>query len=1415
MPLTVDQLRDSIDHGLGPDALTLSVGQLDSKSASALAELALPGATLRLAISDPKTAVTPTQDGCGFVVAGTGVDLPFRGLPASLHLFVQGGEADFTLTAQAVAGWHLADALTPLAGRGIGAVPLGPSTKPALTLRSHAGDAQNPPGLFLDAVVDLKAISGDLATLVGIGNPHVAGTIDLVRRGSILLGLDVHEADTRTIDLGLFKVDVGIGVSLQLVYDPTTETFEALPTLLVDAALPVTIAGSQVVIGAEIIDLEHPIVLVAELADRGAVGLGDLAALMPLPNAGGKPDLGKLLPSGITAPSTVTEAAVTIAVDPHGTPRVPYVRLDFSQALSWTIWDDGKGRPLTATLERLTAAVSDPLGAHAVPVLEVEGSVGLGNAGTLELAARAAADWEVSAYLREGTTLLISEVLETFTHRSDDVHGLAIDALTVLIAAHTYDFEITLADDWSVAVGSSSFAIQEVEVALSDIACHLGGHLLIAGLPILVEADRGAPGEGWTFGGAALAPIPLDGMLGWLQSLLQVVHPLPATGLALGELAIAFTDGAKFAFHCSVLDDSKDWADLWLLATKDAGGWEHAFVAELKLHVGLDDLPLVGAHLAALGAPTLEGAVWSHTSRMFKQDELAKIAAALPGSPGAPATDLAAGMGFHANLAIGAATMPLGGPVDTIGPPPPPVPATGYKPAAPVDTTIWYALQKTFGPVQLERVGLRFKNDTAYLLVDGALEAGPLALALRGLGVGVDLTTYTPDFTIDGLDVGFNAGGIDLSGGLVRRAVTDSKGKQLTEYAGALTIKVGTYSIAAVGAYADDGGQPSFFVYAALTSPPLGGPSFFYVTGVAGGLGYNRGLNLPTVDQITGFPLISVISPEGDGGPLAKAGADPLQKLDAFGSWVTITPGDAWFAAGVRFTSYEMITSTAVLAVTLGPRVLVSLLGLSAMSIPTSEPEPIAYAEVALVAVLDVEEAILRVDAKLTPSSYVISRDARLTGGFAFYVWFDTGDFVVTFGGYNPQFDKPAQYPDVPRLGLNWKVSDELSITAATYFALTPAAIMAGGSLSAVWQSGSLRAWFDVEANFLLMWKPFRYAIQASVSLGATFTLDLWFFSVTVSIHVGVDLELWGPPFGGTATVDLDIISFTVRFGAGSPVAPPLTMDEFVKFFLPHAQDGSGAVLCANQISAGLLRDRTPATTKVQSATTAVDTVPLSWMVNPAELDMQLTCAVPVRAVAFADPAGTLEDDGVTAPTLGVPAMAAAHDDWDSSFTITITKAGAKDASLAYQHLRFRPVRQAAAKAVWGVDDINDSAQAPKALSSDQTLPGAVFGVRVTAQTPKLHFLQDAALATLAYGEAPVFPVAMTSGDAPALQPLQTPGQKVADTIAKDTSTRASVVRAFRGRGHGATLDPSTISVVHLTAGSDALLEEPRVAVLS
>ncbi len=66
---------------------------------------------------------------------------------------------------------------------------------------------------------------------------------------------------------------------------------------------------------------------------------------------------------------------------------------------------------------------------------------------------------------------------------------------------------------------------------------------------------------------------------------------------------------------------------------------------------------------------------------------------------------------------------------------------------------------------------------------------------------------------------------------------------------------------------------------------------------------------------------------------------------------------------------------------------------------------------------------------------------------------------------------------------------------------------MAGGSLSATWSSGGIKAWFNVQADFLMVYQPFHYYLNASVDIGASFRISLIFTHITISIHVGASLE--------------------------------------------------------------------------------------------------------------------------------------------------------------------------------------------------------------------------------------------------------------------------------------------------------------------
>ena len=89
---------------------------------------------------------------------------------------------------------------------------------------------------------------------------------------------------------------------------------------------------------------------------------------------------------------------------------------------------------------------------------------------------------------------------------------------------------------------------------------------------------------------------------------------------------------------------------------------------------------------------------------------------------------------------------------------------TGTSTPAGTDSTKWFAVQRAFGPVQLDRVGARYDAGALWLVLDGSLSLGGLSLSLMGLGVGSELSTFDPKFHLDGLGLAFAEGGVEIAG---------------------------------------------------------------------------------------------------------------------------------------------------------------------------------------------------------------------------------------------------------------------------------------------------------------------------------------------------------------------------------------------------------------------------------------------------------------------------------------------------------------------------------------------------------------------------------------------------------------------------------------------------------------------------
>ncbi len=488
----------------------------------------------------------------------------------------------------------------------------------------------------------------------------------------------------------------------------------------------------------------------------------------------------------------------------------------------------------------------------------------------------------------------------------------------------------------------------------------------------------------------------------------------------------------------------------------------------------------------------------------------------------------------------------------------------------------WIPVSRNFGPLHCRQIGLGFDNEKFLLGVgyDGGVALGPLNIDLDHLTIDIPLKE-PQNFSkyklgLEGLDVSYAGGPISISGGFLK---SQKEKDGPIEYSGMALIKAADFTVTGFGSYAVIANEPSLFIFAVLHKD-LGGPSCFHVTGLAAGFGYNRQLKLPPIEEVHNFPLVrGALEDDYFGSNPDQSIVGAMEKLR---DYIPPSVGDYWFAVGIRFSSFEMIQSFALLSVSFGHDVEIALLGMSTLTVPrdAKEGEAIVYAELAIKAVIRPEEGTIAIEGRLTDESYIFSKDCHLTGGFAFYTWLTgphAGDFVVTLGGYHPLFKRPDHYPIVPRLAINWQVNSEITINAELYFALTPSCLMAGGKLSAVYQSGSIKAWFIAYADFLLSWKPFYYRVNMGIEIGveASLRISLGFCSIGISInlHLNVELHIWGPEFAGILEVDLSVISFTIRFGPSKALPDPLTAKEFVDTFLPPPRE-----VIVTQINSGLIR---------------------------------------------------------------------------------------------------------------------------------------------------------------------------------------------------------------------------------------------------
>ncbi len=428
----------------------------------------------------------------------------------------------------------------------------------------------------------------------------------------------------------------------------------------------------------------------------------------------------------------------------------------------------------------------------------------------------------------------------------------------------------------------------------------------------------------------------------------------------------------------------------------------------------------------------------------------------------------------------------------------------------------------------------------------------------------------------------------------------------------------------------------TFFVYVTLsaasgTGIPLGP---IQITGLVFGYGYNRRAKIPTIENVAEFPLVKMVM--GQGGyqkedttfelqnQLAKPIEDPVSILEKMKDHIVPELGQQFACAGVRFTIAGTIDCFALMVVQWGDnKIEISLLGLARFRQPRdTTARAICYVELQILMTIKPSEGTFKLQALLSNNSWIINQDCKLTGGFALFAWFGDehkGDLVITLGGYHPRFRRPDHYPVVPRLGLNWPVNDNLSIKGGLYLAYTPSCGMLGAKLEATFHSGRISAWFTAYLDVIINWSPIFFEAELGISL----RVEARFFLTSLSVTIAASIQMWGPPVGGIAHINLTVVKFDIEFGTPRPRKLELieTWQQFCHSFLNLEGGDSRPVtvpvpafpVVQPNLAAGRNNlNNLPNALRKESKPKPEDGI---WKVRADELELAATAAVPVTTL--------------------------------------------------------------------------------------------------------------------------------------------------------------------------------------------------------
>ena len=309
-------------------------------------------------------------------------------------------------------------------------------------------------------------------------------------------------------------------------------------------------------------------------------------------------------------------------------------------------------------------------------------------------------------------------------------------------------------------------------------------------------------------------------------------------------------------------------------------------------------------------------------------------------------------------------------------------------------------------------------------------------------------------------------------------------------YAGGLALDIlgiGVSAVVIIDTQVQQSGWALFASLGATFSTPLPIGFGFTLIGVGGLLAVNRTMNIEGLAAgLKTGAADAILFPDD----LLE---DAAAILDGLEQWFPTQPATTVFGPIVQIGWGNPTLISAQLGVVIAlPDLIIVLLGSVEILLPTPEEAVIAL-RMDILGAVDIPASEVAVAASIHDSSLL--EIFELSGDMAFFARLaEAPVFVLSVGGYHPQFKPPGAIPDwvldLRRMRAIVPLGAAVDVVLSNYVAVTSNTVQFGGrfqltaSVKVLLTTYTAEGWFTI--NLLLVLKPFKFVARATAGVSVS-----------------------------------------------------------------------------------------------------------------------------------------------------------------------------------------------------------------------------------------------------------------------------------------------------------------------------------------